>query len=332
MMNLIVLFFRFLKNNIARISLVLLLSIVFLFILFPLGDLNDLVSSEVSKATQNRVYMQFENMSLNPLTLTVGLEKLSIETPSTNTIAADELKVSPSLTAAVTKQIGGTLNASGFLKGDVSIEISPASGGEGPKKSKVDIVASDISLNDARQVARLSLPLKGQLNLTSQAVIDLNPFIAPNPEDNSTYEQPDMDVNLTITKFELPSTTVNTGMMGSLNVPEVKFDKVELKGKLSNGKFQIESGKLGSNKNDLYGDIRGELGLSLVKSNGRIIPQFGSYNISVDLKANTAFQQKAGLFLSFLESSKTSSGATAQYKFRVQGDMMGGAFNMTPIR
>ena len=332
MMNLIVLFFRFLKNNIARIFLVLTLSIVFLFVLFPLGDLNDLVSSEVSKATQDKVYLQFDNMSLNPITMTLGLEKIIVETANTNTISADELKVSPSVTAAVTRQIGGTLKANGFLKGEVSIEISPTSDGDGPKKSKVDIVASNISLSEARQVARLSLPLKGQLDLTSQATIDLNPFIAPNPDDNSTYEQPDMDINLTITKFELPSTTVNTGMMGSLNVPEVKFDKVELKGKLSNGKFQIESGKLGSNKNDLYGDIRGELGLNLVKSNGRIIPQFGTYNISVDLKANTNFQQKAGLFLSFLESSKTSSGATTQYKFRVQGDMMGGAFNMTPIR
>lgn len=332
MMNLIVLFFRFLKNNIARIFVVLLLSIVFLFVLFPLGDLNDLASSEVSKATNNAVYLQFENMNLNPLTMTVGLDNLSIETPQTNTLKAEQLKISPSITAAVTKQIGGTITAAGFLKGDISIEISPSAGGEGPKKSKVDIVASNISLNEARQVARLNLPLKGQMNLTSQAVIDLNPFIAPNPEDTSPYEQPDMDVNLTITQFELPSTTVNTGMMGSLNVPEVKFDKVELKGKLSNGKFQIESGKLGSNKNDLYGDIRGELGLNLIKSGGRIIPQFTTYNISVDLKANTSFQQKAGLFLSFLESSKTSSGPTAQYKFRVQGDMMGGAFNMTPIR
>jgi type II secretion system protein N len=332
MMNLIVLFFRFLKNNIARIFIVLLLSIVFLFVLFPLGDLNDLASTEVSKATNNSIYLQFENMSLNPLTMTVGLENLSIETPQTNTLKAEQLKISPSIAAAVTKQIGGTLTVAGFLKGDISLEISPSAGGEGPKKSKVNIVASNISLNEARQVARLNLPLKGQMNLTSQAVIDLNPFIAPNPEDNSAYEQPEMDVNLTITQFEVPSTTVNTGMMGSLNVPEVKFDKVELKGKLSNGKFQIESGKLGSNKNDLYGDIRGELGLNLIKSGGRIIPQFTTYNISVDLKANTSFQQKAGLFLSFLESSKTSSGPTAQYKFRVQGDMMGGAFNMTPIR
>jgi type II secretion system protein N len=332
MMNLIVLFFRFLKNNTARIFIVLLLSIVFLFVLFPLGDLNDLASTEVSKATNNSIYLQFENMSLNPLTMTVGLENLSIETPQTNTLKAEQLKISPSIAAAVTKQIGGTLTVAGFLKGDVSLEISPSAGGEGPKKSKVNIVASNISLNEARQVARLNLPLKGQMNLTSQAVIDLNPFIAPNPEDNSAYEQPEMDVNLTITQFEVPSTTVNTGMMGSLNVPEVKFDKVELKGKLSNGKFQIESGKLGSNKNDLYGDIRGELGLNLIKSGGRIIPQFTTYNISVDLKANTSFQQKAGLFLSFLESSKTSSGPTAQYKFRVQGDMMGGAFNMTPIR
>ena len=79
--------------------------------------------------------------------------------------------------------------------------------------------------------------------------------------------------------------------MGSVNIPQIKFDKVELKGKLSNGKFLIESGKLGSPKDDFYGDIKGELGLTLLQVQGQVVPQIGAYNISVDLKANTAFQK-----------------------------------------
>jgi hypothetical protein len=66
---------------------------------------------------------------------------------------------------------------------------------------------------------------------------------------------------------------------------------------------------------------------------GQIVPQFGSYNVSVDLKANASFQQRAGLFLSFLDSSKSMSGSTAQYKFRLQGDpAFGNPFQLTPIR
>lgn len=332
MMNLIVLFFRFIKNNLSRLLLIILFTIVFVVLLFPFGDLNDLVSSKVSQLTQNSIYLQFEDLNLNPITGSVSLEKISLETPTTDSITADEVTLTPSLVAAVKQDIGGSLTAAGFMKGEISIDISPTTSESGVKKSQVELSASGISLNEVRQAARLNLPLKGSLNLSSQGTIDLNPFVRPNPEDTSPYEQPDFEINVTVAKFELPSTTVSTGMMGALNVPEVKFDKVELKGKLNNGKFLIESGKLGSPSNDVYGDIKGEIGLNLIKNGGRIIPQFGAYNFTIDLKTKPDFQQKAGLFLSFLESSKTMAGTTANYRFRLQGEMLGGPFQMTPIR
>ena len=66
-MNGFVIFFRFLFSNYKRILLIFVLTLVFLILLFPLGDLNDLISSQVSKLTNGQVYFQFDNMHLNPL-------------------------------------------------------------------------------------------------------------------------------------------------------------------------------------------------------------------------------------------------------------------------
>lgn len=321
MMNAIVIFFRLIFSNYRKLLLILTLTLVFLFLLFPLSDLNDLISNEVSRLTQNRVYFQFDKMHINPLTASLNLDNVLVETPQISNLTSDSVQISPSLMAAFQKKPGGTFVATGLLKGDVEVNITPTDG-----KTKIELNAQNISLSEAREIAQLNLPIKGQVTLTSQALTDYNLL------DGSMTEQPEMDLNLSVLKFELPSTTITNHMLGSINIPQIQFDKVELKGRLTNGKFQIESGKLGTSKDPLYGDVKGEIGLSLTNINGQITPQFGSYNITVDLKANSDFQSRAQLFLSFLDASKTLQGSTAQYKFKLQGDMMNNSFQLNPVR
>ncbi len=321
MMNSIILFFRFILKNIKKIILVLFLTIVFLFILFPLSDLNDWASSQVSKLTQNKVYLQFDNLHFNPFTFTLGLDKVSIDTPQFSGLTSDKISLSPSLLAAFKQKPGGHFRAEGLFQGDVDVQISPVTATGAVDKSKIDITAQNINLKDIKKVTQLNLPITGLLNLNSQILADL-----------TLTEQPDVDLNLVIQRFELASTSISTSMLGAVNVPQIKFDKVELKGKLSNGKFLIETGKLGSPKDDFYGEIKGEVGLTLTQIQGQVVPQFGVYNVTVDLKANPSFQQRAQLFLSFLDASKTMVGVNAEYKFKVAGDPMGQPFQLTPNR
>jgi type II secretion system protein N len=322
MMNAIVIFFRFIFSNIKKVFLVALLTIIFIFILFPLSDLNDLISSQVSKATANRVFLQFDQLHINPFTVTLGLDNVVVETPQVSSLTADTVKVSPSLIAAFQKKPGGSFSANGFLKGGVDLQISPAgaSAKGGADKSNIALDAHDISLSELSHVAQLSVPMKGQLRVTSKGVADL-----------TLSEQPDMDLNLLISKFEVPSTTVSLAMMGALNIPQMYFDKVELKGKLSNGKFQIENGTLGSPRDDFSGDIKGEIGLTLLNSQGQVVPQMGNFDLSVHLKANNSFQQRAGLFLSFFDAYKRMSGTSAEYKIKIQGTPYG-VPQITPIQ
>jgi type II secretion system protein N len=320
MMNGIVIFFRLLIKHKWKIMLTISMTITFLVLLFPLSDLNDLISSQVSKLTNNRVFIQFDKMHLNPLTASLSLEKVYVDTTQISSLTSRELSLRPSIAALIAKKPGGTINAKGFLKGDLEISVHPTSSSNGVDKSKIDINANNLSLSEARDVANISLPIKGQLSITSQALADL-----------TMTEQPEMDLNLTIMKFEMASTFVPLNDFGQIALPEIKMSKVELKGRLSNGKFIIETGKLGSSLDEVYGDIKGDLSISFQNINGQITPVIGAYNISLDIKAKPSFKDKAKLFLSFLDGYKVDAGAVSNYKFKVFATAMGIPPQFTPM-
>lgn len=321
MMNGIVLFFRFLKNNFGKFVLGFFLVVVFLYALFPFSDLNDLVSAQVSKLTHSRVFLQFDGLHFNPLTASVSMDKVYVETAQISNISINELSATPSIAALIKGKPGGHLSAQGFMKGDVKISIAPGGasgskteGTEGSKGEKytLDISAQNLSLKEIRDAAGLSLPLKGQLNLSTQAVADI-----------SFADQPEGEISLTINKFELPPSSVSLGEMGRVNLPEIKLAQIELKGKLANGKFVIESGKIGTPKDEFYGDVKGDMNVTLQNMGGQIVPMIGAYNISLDLKANSNFKERAKFFLSFLDGYKRDLPDGAQYKFRIQAQAMG---------
>lgn len=318
MMNGIVIFFRFLKKNFGKFVLGLVLVVVFLYVLFPFSDLNDLVSAQVSKLTQNRVFLQFDDLHINPLTASVSLDKVYVETPQISNLTITQLSASPSLAALLKGKPGGHLSAQGFMKGNVRISISPAastkseSGESKADKYNIDLSAENLNIKDIKELAGLSLPLKGQLSLSTQAVADI-----------TFAEQPEGEIALIINKFELPPSSLSLADMGRVNLPEIKLGQIELKGKLSNGKFVIENGKIGTPKDDFYGDVKGDMNVTLQNMGGQIVPIIGAYNISLDLKANASFKERAKFFLSFLDGYKRDLPDGAQYKFRIQAQAMG---------
>lgn len=322
MMNAIVIFFRLIFRHKWKFLITALLSVMFFVLLFPLSDLNDLVSSQVSKQTGNSIFLQFDQMHFNPLNTSVSLEKVYVETPQISALTSDEISLAPSISALLARKPGGKIHARGFLKGDVEISLSPAAkSSTGAERSKLDLTAHNINLKEARQVANINLPIKGELNLTSQATADL-----------SFGEQPDAELNLSILKFELPASSVSLQDFGQINLPEVRLRKIELKGRLSNGKFQIESGKLGTAQDEFYGDIKGDLNLSFQNIGGQVVPILGAYDISLDLKASPAFKEKAKFFLNFLDGYKVENGSTTSYKFKVKAAAMGMPPQFAPIR
>jgi type II secretion system protein N len=327
MMNGIVLFFRFIKSHFGKILLTVLLTVIFLFALFPFSDLNDLISTQVSKLTQNKIFLQFDHMILNPFNASISFEKVFVEAPQISTLTTDELSLTPSLTALIASKPGGTIRARGFLKGDLEVHLVPApheadSGGKAKSdKYKIEAHAENLNLKDLKELLTLSLPITGKLNFNTQAIADI-----------SFAEQPEGEITITVNRFELPPSSIFTQASGRWNLPEIKLGQIELKGKLSNGKFVIETGKIGTNKDEFYGDIKGDLGLTFQNFDGQIVPQVGAYDISLEMKASNAFREKAKFFLSYLDRYKKDMANGTQYKFKIQASGAGAPPQFTPLQ
>ncbi len=331
-MNQIIFAVRFLLAHKWKISLVFILTSVFLFVLFPLGDLNDFISSKISQATSNKVFLQFEEMHLNPLTTTLSLDKVLFETEQIENLTIENLSAQPSLMALFSQKIGGHLTAEGLLGGQLDLKVTPTASpksteksetpvGQSPLgKSDIELTLEKISLKEIKKLMSSSLPISGTADANVSMTID-----------PAFTDQPEGDLQFKIQKFELQSTSVILPDLGSINLPEIKFSSVDLKGKLQAGKFQIETGKLGSPTDDFYGNIKGDIGISIQNLNGQIRPLVNSYNLSIDLQAKAGFVERASFFLNFIDQYKKAEPGTTHYKFKLLSTAPGMPPQFSPL-
>lgn len=285
---------------------VILFTLIFFIFLFPTGDLGDLVSSKVSELTQNQVFLQFNNFSLNLTPPGVEFTDIFLETAFAPGISAKEILISPSLAGIISQKPYGSVSVTDLLNGALQLSVKKGQPTEtGNERQRLILNLENLSLSALRDFLKLSLALEGKLSLSADGQADLE-----------LSEQPDIDLNLDLNKFALPPATVNT-MMGPLTLPDMKLDQIHLKGRLSNGKFNIEMGDIGKKQDDLFGKIKGFWNVNIVLVNGKPIPQFGSYDLDINLVTNKTFQAKASLFLSLLDQYKSSSPDGTRYKFKV---------------
>lgn len=279
---------------------------IFCFLLFPFQDTGDLVGAEVARLTNNQVFVQFDRLNVGLLPLSVGAQNISVETPMIPAaINADLIEVSPSLGALITQKPNGTLVAKGLFRGDVEIGIKPGRRTDaGAETYALELKAESLNLNEVQKVAQLPILLKGRLNVTSGGTVD-----------PTFQQQPDVDVELKVNSLEIPPSTINT-MMGPLNLPDLRLSSVDLKGRLAGGRFNIERGEIGRTGDELFGSIRGNVSV-VMQNRGRVVPIIGAYNLEIDLTATPQFQNKASLFLSFLDAYKSNAPNGARYQFKV---------------
>lgn len=289
-----------------KVVLMLMSAVIFAFLLFPFDDLGDLVTSQVAKFTNNQVFVSFDRMEVGVINPGLQLQNVYLETSAMPPISAQEISVRPAFSMLVNKKPAGSLSAHGLMKGDLDLKLSPAGKSEaGVEKQKISITAKKISLAELRELVGIPLTMKGRVDISSQATADL-----------TFTEQPDMDIQLHIDKFELPTGNVQTGM-GPLTLPEIKLTSLDLKGRLSSGQFHIEDGQIGKDNDLLRGTVTGNLALQLKNTPGGIIPIIGGYDFSVRLTVKKDLQDRATLFLSFLDNYKSPQPDGALYSFKL---------------
>ncbi len=300
-------FFRWLNLQRGKVFFALLSTLFFLVILFPFEDLSDLASSQIASLTHNQVFVQFRKMGFGIFPPSIHIsENIRVETAQMPAISADQVELRPGIISLLQKKIAGSLGIQGFLKGNVEISIRPNGKSEaGIEKHMIELTAKKLSLAELKNLAQLPIALKGELLLEGKSNTDL-----------SFNESPDMDIHMKIDKFEMPPANIPTGM-GPMSVPDLKLSHVELKGRLSNGKLNIESGQLGKNQDELVGTIKGSMDLQF-RGKGNPVPLPGGYDFQMDLKINPQFQQKSSALLALLDGFKTANeDGSAQYKFKI---------------
>lgn len=308
MMDLIIKTFRYIWAQKFKILFTLVFTLVFLFILFPFKDLNDFVSGQISRLTQNAVYLQFEDMHLNPVTASISLDGVLVETSTIDGLNVNSISASPSLAALFKRQPGGKLVAEGLFGGNAQIKLTPLETLEsGALKANLEIASENISLKNLRDTMKISIPLSGSTNFNANVTADM-----------SFKEQPDGEVAIVIDNFEMPSTSINSPNFGALTLPEIKFKQVDVKGKLSNGKLIIENAKLGNPSDELSGTLKGDIAITIQNIGGQARPMMGGYNFNLDLVAKPAFVQKAGFFLTFIDQFKKEEKGANRYRLKLQ--------------
>lgn len=307
-MDAIIKTFRFLWLHKWKSTFLLSMISLFLLLLFPFKDLNDFISAQIAGLTQNKIYLQFEDMHVNPLTASVSLDQVTLETAELESLNIASISASPSFAALLKRQPGGTVSLDGLFGGQAEMKLIPLETLEsGALKAQIDFSSDNLSLRQIHQTFKLSIPFTGSTNIKTSITADL-----------SFKEQPNGDLSIIINNFIMPSTTLNTAQMGSLNLPELKFKQIDIKGKLASGKFVIENAKLGNASDDFSGTLKGDINIRLENMGGQIQPQIGGYNLNIDLQAKPAFVQRAQFFLGFIDQFKTESNGISRYRLKLQ--------------
>jgi type II secretion system protein N len=310
------------RENLGKIFVFLGAVVVFLVILFPLDDLGDFVASQVAKMTKNSIYVRFDRMGLSIIPQPgLKLKDVYVETATTSPISVQEMTLTPSLGALLYQRPYGHFSAQGFMKGTVDVHIG---GGkrteEGRERLSLDIEAEKISLNDIRDMVGLPLMMRGQLNLNlNEAQVD--PVFSVQPEGEVTVQ---------IDRFELPAS--NLSQLGGLTLPELRLGQIVLNGKLTNGRLNINSGKIGRPGDEIHGDVTGNIGIIFQNNNGVVTPYIGSYAVELNLLMQRSFEDKLPIIQGLLAQYRTQTAEGARYKVKVTAPNTQTPPNMEALR
>jgi hypothetical protein len=329
-----------------KFLLVSLISALFFFAwFFPFSDLSDVVTTAVARSTNGQIYLQFETMNLNLLpTPAISATHVSVDTPMLPALQAKWMKFSPSWTsliwniwtikkagngdaeaaAKLPTRIGASISAEGLLGADIDVKIRPGStGDQGVERSKVSLFVEKLNLNDVQKW--YDLPVKMQGTASLDTTIQFNPAF---------LDQPEGDIDLRIKKFNLPASTIMVPMNGAalpINLPTLTLENVILRGRLSGGKLIIEEGSFGQSKDPISGRIKGEIGMRLQNLGQQVIPQFGAYNLKVELNTSRMVDKEISFAFFMFDNAKTPTATGSHYLFTASGNSFGPPPQITRI-
>ncbi len=305
------------KFHKLKIFFITFFAFIFFIIFFPYGDLTDLITREVSKATKNNVYLQLDDIGLGFLpTPGIKLNQVEIHEKSTPKITANSLVVSPSILSLLTFKLGGNVYAENIFDGNVKLSLTKST------KKKKDAFSGDFKVTSMdlykltsfiKKTSSFSGEIKGKGNISGN--YDIQPSFSSPPKALT---------QLDISNLILDSIKFNT-RGGLIELPTLKFKNVKIDANIEDEKIKIKSLSFGGAKDKLSGSANGTLGIKLTKKGSKIIPQVKNYdinlklNIEENLSKNSLFiplNIMAGKF-----SQNTSKGVSYNFRLHAPKDI-----------
>ncbi|CAN5695416.1 hypothetical protein BH10BDE1_BH10BDE1_01630 [soil metagenome] len=324
--NLIKSFGLMLWNNKMKIAMIPLIAIALVPFLFPYGDLRSVVATTLSSRIGGGVAIDFDHIALSfGFPVALELQNVEVEAPGMPLLAADRLVARPSLASIVSRSPSGSVEAEGFYKGNLNASLSTGSKAKDSELPRQDIKAEIAGL----QLAALTEALRrvGIMNFSVQGTLDSNTNMSIDPD---FKEQPSGDLYIQAKSLSIPSASIQLPMpgMAPMQTPSLQLGQVEFKGRAAEGKIQIEDFTFGQGKDALSGRVRGELGMSFQKVEGRVRPIPGAFDLKVELSVSKPLMDSLsksglGIGLMLVEKFRKDVGDTAKYAFRVSAPAFG---------
>jgi len=278
-----------LRSHKLHLVYALLFSVGFFLILFPSDDLSDMISAEINRGGQ--VNVRFDGLSLDLLGLGVSTENLVFTARGQPPIKAAAIRVSPVFSRLVTFNKGVSAEIESIFSGNLHLEYGQDSTAKsGVPYDEISLRAEHLNLDEISAFLRNA----NLGNFKLQGIVRAD--IPKMRVDRLFSEQPSGTFSLDIQSFIVPTQTIMVNFNG-VNVPQalptLELGRINLQNaKLNEGTLEIPELTIGEAKNELYGKLKGTVGLQLKKVGEQIYPEVSSVNLSLKLIADKGFVER----------------------------------------
>ncbi len=270
-----------------KILITAVFTIIFLVLLFPYGDLGNLLTTTIYDGSGQQLYVHADDLELSLLPLP-GIEanKVSIE-PGTNgarfnPLSFDALKIRPLLSAFLALRAGVVIDADGVFGGSMDVSARTANAIWNADPGALTI--SGLSLDDVSLASLLSYIMPGSgLKMTGKLFAESDEL----KFDPSGKEGLSGDLAFVLQGVSLP-TEIPVPGFGSLNIPPIKIAKANFATRMIKNKLAITTGNFGVDQDPLSGRILGEIDVRQTAQG--MLP--GAFNLCFELNLNQDFYNK----------------------------------------
>lgn len=299
-------FLKLIFSNKLKILSFFIFLPLFIIVLFPFGDVSELITGQIAKASGNKVFLRFEEIKLGMLpSPSIDLTGIKADVANFPSLEFNNLSISPSFLGLLTMSPGANIQTENFLKSEINLDYQQGEAiKEGVFVHNLDLEVGHLDLSEVDKTFTLPIRAKGSLDINSKLKLD-----------PTFKKQPEGDFSVTGKKIRLPSTSIVPFPGWEVLIPEVVLKSLSLSGQISESNLVIDNLVAGELSDKLQIKVKGQTGLEF---SAKGPAQIKNYNLRVQISIDKQFSSEIS-FLEMLEPYLVKSGNKLTYQFKMAG-------------